>query len=429
MAAKKNKEITALHRINAFLSCIDNLDELLQLIMHEASLTVKAEASSIALYDSQQKNLRFTVSLGKKGKQIKEIRLKLGQGIIGYAAQSRKSLNIRDTAKDKRFNSGIDNKTKFKSKSILAVPIIFRQKLIGALEVINKKGAPCFSDLDAKLLEIVSGQAAIAIENAKLYQRLLKKHISLKTKHNRLIELQKKILRMERMSAIGDTASRMAHDLGNPLMVISGYAELLKDPDLDKDKRERFCRIITDEIQRLHGMISEVMDFAKGKTNFLFQNHLLHDFINELAEFLERDFQPHNIKLLVESNYKGTVYMDKAKMQRAIFNISFNARDAMPKGGTFKIETNCVDSFVEIKLMDTGPGIPPEIKNRIGEPFATFGKSHGTGLGLAIVKKVIVEVHKGTFNVESNPPKEGAFNTAFILKIPINKPAQEPATA
>ncbi|MBU1125377.1 MAG: GAF domain-containing sensor histidine kinase [Candidatus Omnitrophica bacterium] len=424
----QNKEISALHKINEFLGCIEDLDELLQLIMQEASRTVEAEASSIALYDSQQKDLRFTVSTGEKGKEVKEIRLKMGQGIIGYAAETRKPLNIVDVSKDERFHSDVDKKTQFKSKSILAVPILFKQRLIGALEVINKIGAPQFSDADVRLLEIVAGQAAIAIENAKLYQRLFQKHEALKTKHDRLVEMQKKMLRMERMSAIGDTTSRMVHDLRNPLCAISGCADLLKMPALSQEDRETYARIIGDEVTRLTGMTTEVMDFVKGKTTFLLRDYPIDDLMKEIGTYLERDFQPHNIKLQVESNFKGKACIDKAKIQRAIFNICFNARDAMTAGGSFKIVTNQVDSMLEIRLMDTGPGMPPEVAAKIGEPFNTSGKAHGTGLGLAIVKNIIAEIHKGTFTVESQPPREGEFSTTFIFKIPIAKPAQETST-
>lgn len=421
--SKQNCEFTALHRINTFFGCIDNIDELLQRIMSEASQTVKAEASSIALYDSRGKNLRFTVSLGKKGKQIKEITLKLGQGIIGYAALHKKPLNIPDVSKDRRFHADVDKKVKFKTKSILAVPILRKQKLIGALEVINKKGAGHFTSADTKLLEIVAGQAAIAIENAQLYERLLQKHAALRTKHNRVIEMQKKMIRMERLSAIGDTTARVVHDLRNPFMVIGGCVELLRDGTASTEEREKYCKIVTDEIQRLNGMTSEVMNFVKGKTDLLFQNHHLGDFLQEVATYLERDFQPHNISLEIEANYNGKIYMDKFKIQRAIFNISFNARDAMTAGGKFKIQSNYVDNMMELRLMDTGPGMPQEIIKRLGEPFATSGKAHGTGLGLAIVKKIITEIHHGSFTVESRqPPVAGEFNTTFILKIPVSAP-------
>jgi signal transduction histidine kinase len=402
---KKNRELLALCHISKFLGCIDDLQELLQRIMKEAAQTVNAEASSIALYDPQRKDLLFTVSLGKKGSQVRSTRLALGQGIIGYAALHKKPLNIPDAAKDRRFHSGMDEKTRFKSRAILAVPILSKKKLVGALEVINKKGGGSFSPADLRLLEIVAGQAAIAIENAQLYQRMVQ---------------------MERMSAIGDTASRMVHDLRNPFMVIAGCVELLGDGTLTDEERKKYCKIVRDEIERLNGMTTEVMDFVKGKSDTLFQSHLADDFVQELATYLERDFAPHHICLEVEANYRGKVCMDKHKMQRAIFNISFNARDAMAGGGKFKIQTNLVDSMLEFRLMDTGPGIPAQIRDRIGEPFATSGKAHGTGLGLAIVKKIVTEIHQGTFAVESSPPQPGAFNTAFILRIPLAPPAPAP---
>jgi two-component system sensor histidine kinase HydH len=417
-----NKEVAALYRINQFLAHLDNLDDLLQSIMQEASRAAEAQASSIALYDSQTKDLCFTVSIGKKASQIKQMRLKLGQGIIGYAASSRKPVNIPDVSKDKRFHSDADKKTKFKTKSILAVPILYQKRLIGALEVLNKKGKQSFSKEDTRLLEIVAGQAAIAIENAKLYQRIIQKHAALKDKHNRLVEMQKKMLMMERMSAIGDMASRMVHDLRNPLTVVRGCAELIQYSSPEGSDGRKYSKIVVDEVDRLAGMAAEVMDFVKGKTTVLFQNHNFSEFMQAVSDFLERDFQPHNIKLIMESNYKGSVYMDKSKMQRTIFNISFNARDAMNGGGRFKIESNLVDNnLLEVKLSDTGPGIPPEIKDKLCQPFATFGKSHGTGLGLAIVKKTI-ETHKGTLTIESRPPKEGEFSTTFTIRIPIKPP-------
>lgn len=416
------KGIATLYRINRFLEYIENLERLLYLIMQEASHTVQAEASSIALYDQRKKKLIFTVALGKKGAKIKQMRMKLGRGIIGYVAQTKKPLNIPDVAKDKRFYSGIDKKTEFKTKSILAVPIIHKQKLIGALEVINKKGAPSFSSRDMKLLEIVAGQAAIAIENAKLYQQLAKKHQALQKKHKQLIETQQKLIFMERLSAIGDMASRMVHDLRNPLAIIRNCAQLLKLPEFDAQEKEKLPQIIVDEIDRLTGMTTEVMDYVRGKTTLVFGEYPLGDFINEVSNFLKRDFQDKNIQLVTKTNYTGPISMDRFKIQRAVFNLAFNARDAMPNGGIFQIETNLINNEeVEIRLSDTGSGIPKEIKDKLFKPFVTHGKAHGTGLGLAIVKKIIVENHNGSISVESQPPKEGSFSTTFSIRIPLKR--------
>lgn len=382
---------------------------------------MQAEASSIALYEPRKKELLFTVALGKKGSGIKQMRLKLGQGIIGYVAQTKKPLNIADVSKDKRFYSGADKKTAFKTKSVLAVPIIHKRKLIGALEVLNKKGAASFSAGDMKLLEIVSGQAAIAIENAKLYRRLEEKHKALQKKHKQVIEMQQKLLQMERLSAIGDMASRMVHDLRNPLAIVKNCAQLLKMPELNAEEKEKFPKIIIDEIDRLTGMTTEVMDYVRGKTSLTFAEYQMGDFINEVGDFLKRDFENKNIQLTVKPNYTGPIIMDKAKMQRAIFNLAFNARDVMTGGGAFQIETNLIGNEVEIRTSDTGGGIPKEIKDKLFKPFVTYGKAHGTGLGLAIVKKIVTENHSGSITVDSPGPQPGSFSTTFIIRLPLKQ--------
>jgi len=423
--ATYNKEIATIYRVNEFLSSasIGSLEGLLKLIMEEATKTVDAEVSSIALYDKRKKDLYFTVALGEKGAKVKEFRIKLGQGIIGSVAKERKCLNIADIAKDERFNTGLDKKTGFKSKSILAVPIIHKEKLIGALEVINKKGVESFSSQDVKLLEIVAGQAAIAIENAMLYEKILKKHDAIKRKHEQLIKAQQKLVTMGKMSAIGNMTSRIVHDFRNPLMIIKGFSDLLmmKKETVGTEDIEEFHKVIVKDVDRLMGMTVEILDFAKGKTTLSLKEASMKDLMDAVSDCLKRDFKDKKIELVENLNYTGLVYMDKDKMQRVILNIAYNARDVLSKeGGTLKIETDSVGNDVVIKLADTGSGIPEQIKANIFEPFATFGKSSGTGLGLAIVKKIVGE-HRGTVVIESPPPKKGAFNTTFVIRFPKQK--------
>jgi len=424
--AKKNtyqQELVALYRINVFLSSIADLAKLLHLIMEEAAATVRAEASSIALYDSRRKELYFAVALGKKGAKVKEIRIKLGKGILGYAAKSRKPLNIKDVRRDKRFSTSIDKKTGFTSRAILAVPIVHQKKLIGALEVINKKGAASFSAADVRLLEIIASQAAIAIENAQLYEKLLKKHRALQKKHKQFIAAQEKMLTMERLSTIGDMASRIIHDLRNPLSVIRGYAYLQGEDTISDKERKEFSTIIMDEVDRLTGMTNELLEFARGKVNLLFKDQSFGDFIKGVCNYLRRDFEGNKIKLTSDLAYEGPICMDKFKMQRAIFNLTSNAKDAMPQGGTFQIATALRGNQVELTFSDTGCGIPEQIKDKIFEPFVSHGKSHGTGLGMPIVKKII-ESHGGSVSIESQPRREGSFSTVITVYLPLKQPEE-----
>jgi two-component system NtrC family sensor kinase len=113
--------------------------------------------------------------------------------------------------------------------------------------------------------------------------------------------------------------------------------------------------------------------------------------------------------------------MDPDRMRRVLINIASNARDAMPKGGTFTITTRQCGDRWELSLHDTGTGIPPQLRSRIFKPFVTFGKEHGTGLGLAIVRE-IVEAHGGTIQVQSKVSGEDGSETSgttFIVSLPI----------
>lgn len=146
-----------------------DLNKLLQSIMEVAKNILNAEASSLAIIDTKTNELIFTVAEGEKGRIIKEIRLKMGQGVIGWVAQKGKPLLIPDVRKDKRFFKGADEKSGFVTKSILCVPLMVRNNIIGAVEVLNRKDGSSFSSEDIELLSTLAGEAAVALENARLF--------------------------------------------------------------------------------------------------------------------------------------------------------------------------------------------------------------------------------------------------------------------
>lgn len=129
------------------------------------------QAGSLLLYDEYKNELYFDVAIGEKADKIKTIRLKLGEGIAGWVAQNRKPLVVNDVQNDPRFYKGADERSGFKTESMVCVPIINKGRLIGVLQAINKRNN-LFTDYDAQLLGTISNQVAIAIENAKLYGEL-----------------------------------------------------------------------------------------------------------------------------------------------------------------------------------------------------------------------------------------------------------------
>jgi len=161
--------LRALYDISQAVRETHDLGKLLHSIMDAARESLNAEASSLAIIDEKSGDLIFTVVEGEKGGHIKEIRLKMGQGIIGWVAQQGKPLLIADARKDKRFFRGADERTGFTTRSVLCVPLMVRNNAIGAVEVLNKKDGSSFTRDDAALLSVLAGDAAGAIDNTRLF--------------------------------------------------------------------------------------------------------------------------------------------------------------------------------------------------------------------------------------------------------------------
>lgn len=168
----KSEKLELLLDANKVLTSTLDLDRLLKVIMGQAKRVVNAEASSLMLLDEAKKELFFDVTVGGKGEKLRQIRLKLGEGIGGWVAKEGKPLMITDARKDPRFFVKADEVTKFKTKSILCVPLRIKERIIGVMEAINEVGRGYFVDEDRKIFEAFASQAAIAIENARLFQNL-----------------------------------------------------------------------------------------------------------------------------------------------------------------------------------------------------------------------------------------------------------------
>jgi putative nucleotidyltransferase with HDIG domain len=148
------------------------LSDLLNIIMELSKEVMQAEASSLMLIDEERGDLVFEVALGEKGEEVKKIRLPIGKGIAGWVAREGKPLLVPDVQKDPRFFKEADEKTRFKSRSILCVPLKVKEKIIGALEVINPIARESFDEGEIGLFEAIAREAAVAIENARLFKGL-----------------------------------------------------------------------------------------------------------------------------------------------------------------------------------------------------------------------------------------------------------------
>ena len=194
---------------------------------------------------------------------------------------------------------------------------------------------------------------------------------------------------------------QVMHEMKNALTGILSCAHALNGEELEAGDRQEFMHLIGREIGRIVGMTEEFSDRDSANRLHL-QDFSVADFFSTLNPLVEKyTLSERKIKLVVDARYSGPMRVDVEKIQKTFMNIIYNARDAMPDGGTLQIGSRLIDGETLLfEFIDNGCGMSPEMLGRIFEPFATEGKTLGTGLGMAIVKEIVDE-HQGKIEIES----------------------------
>jgi signal transduction histidine kinase len=226
---KRVEELAVLNEMSASLSSTLDLDEVLTLIMERINAVLKVEAGSLLVIDDETGELVFQIALGEKAEGVKPFRLPMGQGIAGHVAQSGEPLMISDAQKDRRHYKAVDVTTDFLTRSILCVPMIFKGKVIGVIEIMNKLEGD-FTESDLTLLNSIATYAAIAIENARLHQSVL-------TERDRVVVAQEEVQK---------NLARDLHD--GPTQLVAG---MLMRLDFVKKALTRDPSLLEEEIVRL----------------------------------------------------------------------------------------------------------------------------------------------------------------------------------
>jgi len=288
-------QLNALNNISLELTRTTDLDVLLNKIIKYAVTIVKAEAASILLLDKEKNELYFKASLGKKSKEIKKFKVKVGEGIAGWVAEKGKSLIVDDVTKDKRWAKKIDTSTKFKTKSLICVPLILEKEIMGVMEVINKKDKECFGKNDEGILKSFANQVVIALWNTNIIEDL----------NNYYIHITEILIQAMENESLGPKGhfmrlARLATQIGNKLGITG------------KDYNNLYYASLLHDIGKIK--VSRKIDISfKTKDNFrLVQNEIsLHPIVgaNMLKQInLYKDIIP--IVKHHHENHDGTGYPD-----------------------------------------------------------------------------------------------------------------------
>ncbi len=387
------RDLDVLYEVEKAVSQVVVEEDLLERILNKAIAVVEAGAGSILLMEEEKDALYFRSAKGEKSDALVAMSLKAGQGIAGHVAETGEAVRVLDAADSPYYDKSIAKKLGVSIGSLLCVPIAADGKIIGALELLNKKGG--FDHGDERLATLLAGQAGRAIT---------------------LLRSREEGERKGRMAAIGQMLSGVLHDVRTPMTVIAGYAELMAD-ETDLKERQSCAQIILGQLEHLNAMTRETLAFARGERTVLIRKVYMQQFIKEVHEQLQQEFSDTRVELKVQADYTGSARFDENKLKRVVYNLARNAVEAMPKGGRFSYAVDREGEDLVMRFSDNGPGIPPEIADKLFQSFVTARKKNGTGLGLAIVK-TIAEEHGGTVVCRSKPGK----GTTFEVRIPAGAP-------
>ncbi|HER23864.1 MAG TPA: GAF domain-containing protein [Candidatus Atribacteria bacterium] len=271
-------QLDALNKISLELTRTTDLDGLLNKIIKYAAILVKAEAASILLLDKEKNELYFKVSLGKKSQEIKKYRVKVGEGIAGWVAEKGESLIVNDVTQDTRWQKSIDNATSFSTKSIICIPLVLEENIMGVMEVINQKDKEFFDKDDEEILNSFANQVVIALWNTNIVEDL----------NNYFIHITEILIQALENESLGPKGhfirlARLATQVGYKLG-ISGkdynnlyYSALLHD--LGKIKLSRNIDIGFKEKENYHLIHSDISLHPIAGANMLKQINLFKDIV------------------------------------------------------------------------------------------------------------------------------------------------------
>ncbi len=293
----------------------------------------------------------------------------------------------------------------------VSVPIVSKEKLAGILNLGYKVSRKIYSTEDLEFLSTLANQAAIAVDNARLYDNLKQSQITLR--------------RADRLSSLGMLTAGLAHEIRNPLVAIRTFTQLLPERYDDAEFRQFFQGLALKEVDRICGLINDLLSFARPSRPKIAEENL-NEVVDGVARILESQAKDSDVKIARDfSSDLPKAWIDREQLKQVFMNLILNAIQAMRGGGSVVIATrvsaegdgNGPRPCVHVEIRDTGIGIPEENLEHIFDPFFT-NKDGGSGLGLSISHQIIKE-HGGRILVHSKI-KEG---TSFIVSLPVGEPA------
>lgn len=410
--ARYEQEIRRLNQlveVSLVINSTLELRSLLTVIMDHAAEITGAESASVMLYDRNANQLRFVASTTTNPvtKELLNIPVPLEGSLAGTILRENRAIVLDDVSTDPRHYRAADDQSGFDTRSLLGVPMRYKDHVIGVLESVNKIEGQWTED-DRRSLLVLASQAAIAIQNAQMVEQT-------RRAYNELDQLDK---------LKNDFIAIASHELRTPLSVILGYATFLKEEG--QGDVSAHAGAVLNSALRMRNLIEDMTNlrYLKMGEAELKREHIP---LAALFQAAQSDVQSmveakgHKFEVTIP-DISLVVAVDRVKFGMALTNLLNNAIKFTPGGGQITLSSDRKPNAVWIKVEDTGVGIPQDQLERIFEEFHQvedhMTRRHGgMGLGLSIAK-ALIEAHGGRIWAESGGTGQGS---TFYINLPLPK--------
>ena len=402
---KDRADSEALLQISEAVSSTLSSKEIFYIIVKKVATLIDATRCSI-----------FRVTLDKKFAQViashdnPDIHLEI---MIDNYPEVKKALETRETVivqyilQDPLMKDVQENVESIKDNAIVVIPIILKDNVIGTLFLRSVRDNKFFSERELKFLKVVAHIAANALDNAFLYENLESTRLQL--------------VRSERLRAMGELATGVAHNFNNLLSGILGHTQMLLSKSLDAATSERL-QIIEKLVLDGGEVVKRIQEFTRIRTTKDFSAVNIKDIINDVVRMTESKWSGESnipkitLRVNTDSMEIPIVEGNASELREVFIDILFNAVDAMPKGGELTIQAKSGGKSVFVTFFDTGEGMSEETKKRVFDPFFTTKGSKGTGLGMSVAYGIISR-HNGQIIIDS----ELGVGTAVTVQLPVSE--------
>jgi signal transduction histidine kinase len=400
----KARLFESLANVSRAINSTLNLDDALQVITREAGTLMGAKLCSLLMLDKDHEWLDLRASHGAGAVYLSKPRLSVGESLLGVVVRRKKPLQVANVQVSSRYQN-VEIARQEGLISLLSVPLLFAGEAIGTLSVYT--GQPYnFSNEEIRILSALAELSAIAIEKARLYERI--------------VDIEDHLRQNEKLSALGLLAAEVAHEIRNPLTVMKMLYHSLDLKFPREDPRAEDVRIISEKIEHLNKIVEQILAFARTSEPKLAPVNL-NQLIEELGLLVRHKLKNQGVQWIVRLHPQlPPIPGDATQLEQAFLNLILNAAEAMPEGGTLTIVSRPVRSRgssgaparVLMEIRDTGEGMTDEQRHRAFSSLLQTTKRTGTGLGLAIVHR-IVEAHHGELTLRSQPAKGTSIRITF----------------